>query len=113
MYSRVHPSAYITPCVASNSGIELAKDAPISAATMIAKPTSIEGVANMPQLCVAAYGCLEGIWLPTLGHCCLSSTAYIDDSHYLDTISNNAVIINAHLCSHSEQKVPVSAASVA
>jgi hypothetical protein len=57
----------------------------------------------MPQLCVAAYGCLEGIWLPTLGHCCLSSTTYIDDCHYLDTISNNAVIINAHLYSHSEQ----------
>jgi hypothetical protein len=61
-------------------------------------------VANMPQLCVTAYGCLEGIWLPTLGYCCLSSTAYIDDCHYLDTISNNAVIINAHLCSHSEQQ---------
>jgi hypothetical protein len=56
----------------------------------------------MPQLCVTAYGCLEGIWLPTLEHCCLSSTAYIDDSHYLDIISNNAVIINVHLCSHSE-----------
>jgi hypothetical protein len=60
-------------------------------------------VANMPQLCVAAYGCLEGIWLPTLGHYCLSSTAYIDDSHYLDIVNNNAVIINVHLCSHSEQ----------
>jgi hypothetical protein len=59
-------------------------------------------VANMPQLCVVAYGCLEGIWLPTLGHCCLSSTAYIDGSHYLDIVNNNAVIINAHLCSHSE-----------
>jgi hypothetical protein len=59
-------------------------------------------VANMPQLCVTAYSCLEGIWLPTLEYCCLSSTAYIDDSHYLDMISNNAVIINAHLCSHLE-----------
>jgi hypothetical protein len=58
----------------------------------------------MPQLCVAAYGCLEGIWLPTLGHCCLSSTAYIDDCHYLDIVNNNAVIINVHLCSHSEQE---------
>jgi hypothetical protein len=56
----------------------------------------------MPKLCVTAYGCLEGIWLPTLEHCCLSSTAYIDDSHYLDIISNNAVIINVHLCSRSE-----------
>jgi hypothetical protein len=27
--------------------------------------------------------------------------AYID-SHYLDNIDNNAVIINVHLCSHSE-----------
>jgi hypothetical protein len=25
------------------------------------------------------------------------------DSHYLDNIDNNAVIINVHLCSHSEQ----------
>jgi hypothetical protein len=24
-------------------------------------------------LCVAAYGCLDGMWLPTSGHCCLSS----------------------------------------
>jgi hypothetical protein len=60
-------------------------------------------VANMPQLCVAAYGCLEGMWLPTSGHCCLNSIAYIGDSHYLDIDSINAVIINAHLCSHSEQ----------
>jgi hypothetical protein len=60
-------------------------------------------VANMPQLCAAAYGCLEGMWLPTLGYRYLSSIVYIVDSHYLDMISNNAVIINAHLCSHSEQ----------
>jgi hypothetical protein len=60
-------------------------------------------VANMPQLCVAAYGCLDGMWLPTSGHCCLSSITYIGDSRYLDMISNNAVIINANLCSHSEQ----------
>jgi hypothetical protein len=53
-------------------------------------------------LCVAAYGCLDGMWLPTSGHCCLSSITYIGDSRYLDMISNNAVIINAHLCSHSE-----------
>jgi hypothetical protein len=59
-------------------------------------------VANMPQLCAAAYGCLEGIRLPTLGHCCLSSIVYIGDSRYLDIISNNAVIINVHLCSHSQ-----------
>jgi hypothetical protein len=57
-----------------------------------------ENVANMPQPCVAACGCVEGIWLPSLGHCCLSSTAYIGDSHYLDKISINAVIVNAHLC---------------
>jgi hypothetical protein len=60
-------------------------------------------VANMPQLCVAAYSCLEGIWLPTLGHYYLSSTAYIDNSHYLDIVNINAVIINTHLYSHSEQ----------
>jgi hypothetical protein len=53
MYSRVHPSAYITPCVASNSGIELAKDAPSSAAIMIAKPTSIEGPRVRGQRCIA------------------------------------------------------------
>jgi hypothetical protein len=57
----------------------------------------------MPQLCAAAYGCLDGMWLPTPGYCCLSSITYIGDSRYLDMISNNAVIINAHLCSHSEQ----------
>jgi hypothetical protein len=45
----------------------------------------------MPQLCIAAYGCLEGLWLPTPGHCCLSSIAYIGDSHYLDINSNNVV----------------------
>jgi hypothetical protein len=60
-------------------------------------------VVNMPQLCVAAYGRLEGMWLPTSGHCCLSSITYIGDSRYLDMISINAVIINAYLCSHSEQ----------
>jgi hypothetical protein len=27
------------------------------------------------------------------------------DSHYLDNIDNNAVIINVHLCSHSEHRV--------
>jgi hypothetical protein len=59
----------------------------------------------MPQLSVAAYGCLEGMWLPTSGHCCLNSIAYIGDSHYLDIDNNNAVIINAHLCSHSEQRI--------
>jgi urea transporter len=59
-------------------------------------------VVNMPQLCATAYGCLEGMWLPTLGYCCLSSIIYIVDSHYLDMISNNAVIINVHLCSHLE-----------
>jgi hypothetical protein len=59
----------------------------------------------MPQLCVAAYGCLEGMWLPTSGHCCLNSIAYIGDSHYLDIDSNNAVIINVHLCSHSEHEL--------
>jgi hypothetical protein len=58
-------------------------------------------VANMPQPCSAAYRCLEGMWLPTLGHCCLSSITYIGDSHYLDIISINAVIINAHFRSHS------------
>jgi hypothetical protein len=57
----------------------------------------------MPQLCVAAYGCLEGMWLPTSGHYCLNSIAYIGDSHYLDIDSINVVIINAHLYSHSEQ----------
>jgi hypothetical protein len=60
-------------------------------------------VANMPQLCAAAYGCLEGTWLPTLGHYCLSSIVYIAGSHYPDTISNNTVIVNAHLHSHSER----------
>jgi hypothetical protein len=60
-------------------------------------------VTNMPQLCVAAYGCLEGMWLPTSGHYCLNSITYIGDNHYLDIDSINAVIINAHLCSHSEQ----------
>jgi hypothetical protein len=60
-------------------------------------------VANMPQLCAAAYGCLDGMWLPTPGYYCLSSITYIGDSRYLDMISINAVIINAHLCSHSEQ----------
>jgi hypothetical protein len=54
----------------------------------------------MPQLCAAAYGCLEGMWLPTLGHCCLSSIVHIASSHYLDMIT-----INAHLHSHSEHKV--------
>jgi hypothetical protein len=49
MYSRVHPSAYITPCVASNPGIELAKDAP----SMIAKPPSIEGPRVRGQRCIA------------------------------------------------------------
>jgi hypothetical protein len=62
----------------------------------------IHVIANMPQLCVAAYSCLEGMRLPPLGHCCLSSIAYVGDSHYLDIISINAVVINAHLCSHSE-----------
>jgi hypothetical protein len=52
----------------------------------------------MPQLCAAAYGWLEGIWLPTLGHCCLSSIVYIVDSHYLDMIKNNAVVTDVHLC---------------
>jgi hypothetical protein len=50
-------------------------------------------VASMPQLCAAAYGCLEGTWLPTLGHYCLSSIVYIPGSHYPDTISNNTVIV--------------------
>jgi hypothetical protein len=52
MYSKVHPSAYSTPCVASNSGIELAKDAPSSAATMIAKPTVIEGPRIRGHRCI-------------------------------------------------------------
>jgi hypothetical protein len=29
------------------------------------------------------------------------------DSHYVDNIDNNAVIINTHLCSHSEQELGV------
>jgi hypothetical protein len=45
------------------------------------------------------------LWLPTSGHYCLSSITYIGDSRYLDVISINAVIINAHLYSHSEQYV--------
>jgi hypothetical protein len=61
----------------------------------------------MPQLCAAAYGCLKGMWLPTLGHCCLSSIVYIVDRHYLDMISINAVIIDTHLCSHSKHHVVV------
>jgi hypothetical protein len=59
----------------------------------------------MPQLCVAAYGCLEGMWLPTSGYYCLNSITYIGNSHYLDIDSNNAVIINMHLYSHSEQVI--------
>jgi hypothetical protein len=59
----------------------------------------------MPQLCAEAYGCLDGMWLPTPGYCCLSSITYIGDSRYLDMISINAVIINAHLCSHSEHDI--------
>jgi hypothetical protein len=57
----------------------------------------------MPQLCIAAYSCLEGMWLPTLGHYYLNSITYIGDSHYLDIDSDNAVIINMYLYSHLEQ----------
>jgi hypothetical protein len=59
-----------------------------------------DDVANMPQLCAVAYDCLEGMWLPTLGHCCLSSIVHIAGNHYLDMIN-----INAHSHSLSEQMI--------
>jgi hypothetical protein len=45
-------------------------------------------VTNMPQLCTAAYGACTAARTAAQ-----SSITYIADSHYLDMISNNAVIV--------------------